>query len=153
MNPPLRTEEDRCAIITGLQDGTIDVIATDHAPHSSIEKDVEFPLALNGITGLETAVPLALKLVKEGHITPLRMIELMSCNPARILGLERIGSLKEMKSANITVIDPETTWTVSRETIFSKSINTPFYNKKLQGRAVLTICDGKVAFDRDNKIK
>lgn len=120
MNPPLRTHDDMLAIRDGLRDGTIDAIATDHAPHSVMEKDVEFDQAANGIIGLETAVPLTLALVNENILTPSRMIELLSVNPARILRVEG-GTLSEGKIADITVIDPEKKFVYSKEGIVSKS--------------------------------
>lgn len=144
MNPPLRTEEDRKAVIEGLRDGTIDVIASDHAPHSPVEKDLEFELAANGIVGLETMLPLALELTHQKKLAPERLIELISVNPARILGVPG-GSLKPGAPADITVIDPELNWTVDRDKFFSKSKNTPFHGRRVRGRAVTVIVDGKVA--------
>ncbi|MCF6178095.1 MAG: dihydroorotase [Geopsychrobacter sp.] len=146
MNPPLRSEDDRLAIQEGLQDGTIDAIATDHAPHSSVEKKVEFDLAANGIIGLETSVPLTLELVRAGLISETRMVELMSVNPAKILGVSG-GSLAEGQIADLTVIDPDVTFTYSKEAVVSNSHNSPFLDRKMQGRAVLTIVDGSVVYD------
>ncbi len=145
MNPPLRSADDRLAIQEGLQDGTIDAIATDHAPHSRLEKEVEFDLAANGIIGLETSVPLALALVRDGIITPTKMIELMSVNPCRILGVEG-GSLNQGASADVTVIDPDLIFTYEDKDVVSKSKNSPFLNWSLQGKAVLTIMAGKTTF-------
>jgi len=143
MNPPLRSEEDRQAIRTALQDGTIDVIATDHAPHSVLEKEVEFNEAANGIAGLETALPLTLSLVREGWITEQRMVELMSVAPARILGVAG-GSLAIGAVADITVIDPEAEYTFTPEESLSKGKNSPFLGWNLKGRAVLTLVGGRV---------
>lgn len=143
MNPPLRTSDDRQAIQDGLKDGTIDAIATDHAPHSRLEKEVEFDLAANGIIGLETSVPLALALVRADIIDPTRMIELMSVNPCRILGVEG-GSLGQGTSADVTLIDPDLVFTYENKDVVSKSKNSPFINWSLQGRAILTILDGKI---------
>lgn len=145
MNPPLRSADDRLAIKEGLQDGTIDAIATDHAPHSRLEKEVEFDLAANGIIGLETSVPLALALVRDGILTPTKMIELMSVNPCRILGVEG-GSLNQGASADVTVIDPDLIFTYADKDVVSKSKNSPFLNWSLQGKAVLTIMAGKTTF-------
>lgn len=145
MNPPLRTEEDRQAIIKGLSDGTIDAIATDHAPHSDIEKNIEFAMAANGITGLETSVSLTLELVRNSKLEPLKMIKLMSLNPGRILGLEDC-TLSDKGCADITVIDPELEFVVSRETIISKGINTPFYGKTLKGKAIMTVINGRIVY-------
>jgi dihydroorotase len=146
MNPPLRTEKDRMAIIEGIKDKTIDVIATDHAPHSILEKEVEFEKAANGIIGLETAVPLALELVRNGHISPLQMIQCMSTNPAKILG-KGGGGLNKGDRADITVLDPEMKFKINPADIKSKGKNTPFLGKTLQGRALLTLVDGHPAYD------
>ncbi len=144
MNPPLRTEKDREAICQGLVDGTIDVIATDHAPHSIIEKAVEFDQAANGIIGLETAIPLGLKLVEAGIIDITNLIEKMSKNPARILGL-KIG-LEIRKTADITIIDPEISYRINADRFESLSRNTPFDGWDVKGRAVLTMVGGKIVY-------
>jgi dihydroorotase len=143
MNPPLRTALDRQAIRNGLADGTIDAIATDHAPHSILEKEVEFDLAFNGIIGLETSVPLSLALVREQVISERRFVELLSVRPAQILGVVG-GSLSPGEPADITVIDPERQFTYTRESVVSKSKNSPFLDWDFQGQAVLTMVDGKV---------
>jgi len=143
MNPPLRTRDDRQAIINALADGTLDAIATDHAPHSILEKDLEFDKAANGIIGLETAVPLTLALVRNGHISEAKMIELLSVNPARILSVPG-GSLTLGSVADITVIDPGCKFTLHAKDILSKSKNSPFIGADLQGRAVLTLCNGRI---------
>ena len=143
MNPPLRTADDVAAIKEGLRDGTIDAIATDHAPHSELEKDVEFDLAANGIIGLETALPLALALVRDGLFTPARLVELFSVNPARILGVDG-GSLAVGAVADVTVIDPERRFTYDLAQVVSKSRNSPFLDWELTGKAVLTLVGGKV---------
>ncbi len=146
MNPPLRSMQDREAVLEGLADGTIDVIATDHAPHSSIEKEVEFDLAANGIIGLETSLPLSLKLVENGLITITGLVEKMSTNPARILGLD--NSLKPGNPADITIIDPDISFTVDADSFRSLSRNTPFDGWSMKGKAVLTMVGGKVVFER-----
>ncbi len=143
MNPPLRTEDDRQAIIKGLADGTFDAIATDHAPHSILEKEVEFDLAANGIIGLETSLPLSLELVRKDLIDAQRLVELLSVNPARILGVEG-GSLAVGGPADITIIDPDAEFTFLKDQIVSKSKNSPFIDWKLQGRAVLTMVGGRI---------
>ncbi|KPJ99129.1 MAG: dihydroorotase [Desulfobacterales bacterium SG8_35] len=143
MNPPLRTEKDREAIIAAIKDGTIDVIATDHAPHSVLEKDIEFDKAANGIIGLETAVPLALALFRKGHVDASRLVELLSSNPARILGVTG-GTLGLGAEADIAVIDPEQHFVLREQDILSKSKNSPFIGSKLQGKAVLTLCGGRI---------
>ena len=143
MNPPLRTKNDIKAIVAGLSDSTIDAIATDHAPHSMIEKDVEFDKAANGIIGLETAVPLTLALVRKKAISEARMVALLSANPAKILGVKG-GALTVGNAADITVIDPKKRFVYTEEDIVSKSHNSPFLGLKLQGWAVLTICNGRI---------
>ena len=143
MNPPLRTETDRQAIRKGLQDGTYDAIATDHAPHSVLEKEIEFDRAANGIIGLETSLPLSLALVREGLIDPLRMVELMSSAPARILQVDG-GTLAEGTIGDVTVIDPEKEFLFSEDSILSKGKNSPFLDWKLKGKAVLTVMGGRI---------
>jgi dihydroorotase len=143
MNPPLRTAEDVEAIRAGLADGTIDAIATDHAPHHLDEKDVEFVLASNGIIGLETALPLSLSLVDWKVLDLNALITALSLNPARILGIDR-GTLAPGAIADITVIDPAREWTVEAEKLASKSKNSPFLGMKMKGRAAYTIVSGKV---------
>jgi dihydroorotase len=145
MNPPLRSEMDRQAIRAGLADGTFDAIATDHAPHSPLEKEVEFDLAANGIIGLETAVPLTLALVRDGLITEQRFVELLSINPARILGVPG-GTLADGAVADVTVIHPDMEFEYSQESVVSKSKNSPFLGWKLKGRSVMTMVGGKVMF-------
>jgi dihydroorotase len=145
MNPPLRSSQDREAILEGLADGTIDVIATDHAPHSYIEKEVEFDKAANGIIGLETSVSLSLKLVHDGVISLTGLIEKMSINPARILGLD-IG-IKTGRPADITIIDPDISYKIDSSKFQSLSRNTPFNGWDMKGKAVLTMVSGKILFD------
>jgi dihydroorotase len=145
MNPPLRSDFDRKAILEGLADGTIDVIATDHAPHSSIEKDVEFDSAANGIVGLETSISLSLKLVEDGVLDISALIEKMSKNPARILGIER--SITAGSIADITIIDPDAVYIVDSACFRSLGRNTPFNGWKMKGKAVLTMVGGKMVFD------
>ncbi|MDA8163881.1 MAG: dihydroorotase [Desulfobacteraceae bacterium] len=143
MNPPLRSRADVEAIREGLRDGTLDAIATDHAPHSILEKDVEFDAAANGIIGLETAVPLALALVREGVIEPARLVELLALNPARILGVEG-GKLGVGARADLTVIDPERRFAYDSSRVVSKSKNSPFLGWELQGQPVLTVVGGQI---------
>jgi len=147
MNPPLREASDVAAIKAGLKDGTIDAIATDHAPHHLDEKDVEFNEAMNGIVGLETSLPLALKLVGEGSLTLAQLVEKMSLNPSKILGISR-GTLEIGAIADITVIDPKVEWTVEADKLASKSKNSPFLGWKVQGGARCTIVGGEVKYQR-----
>ncbi|HHD63120.1 MAG TPA: dihydroorotase, partial [Desulfobulbaceae bacterium] len=146
MNPPLRTEEDRQAIREGLADGTFDAIATDHAPHSILEKEVEFDLAANGIIGLETALSLSLSLIRDGVIDERRMVELLSVNPAAILGLEA-GTLSPGAAADITIINPNLEFQYTEDQVVSKSKNSPFLDWTLQGRAVLVMVGGRITWN------
>ncbi|MBR5218616.1 MAG: dihydroorotase [Clostridia bacterium] len=144
MNPPLRTDEDVEAIKAGIADGTIDAIATDHAPHHIDEKRCEFVKASNGIIGFETALPLAITyLVREGVITMAQLAERMSVAPANILGLNK-GSLAVGKAADITIINPAEQIEVTEENIVSKSKNTPYIGYKLYGKVCYTVVGGKV---------
>jgi dihydroorotase len=146
VNPPLRGKEDVAAIIGALADGTLDAIATDHAPHTVDDKDQEFDMAPNGMVGLETSVGVTLtELVHKKKITMARMVELMSANPAAILKVEG-GSLKKGRPADITLINPSLKWTVDPAKFRSKGRNTPFAGRKLQGKAVATVVAGKVAW-------
>jgi dihydroorotase len=147
MNPPLREDMDTQAIRDGLRDGTIDAIASDHAPHHSDEKDLEFNLALNGIIGLETSLPLSLKLVEEKVLDVKGIVEKISLNPAKILGIDR-GTLKVGAVADVTVIDPNAEWVYSEEMICSKSKNSPFIGMQMKGQAVYTIVGGKIVYKR-----
>ncbi len=146
MSPPLRTKADIDAIIEGIVDGTIDCIATDHAPHAIEKKMLEFDRAPFGILGLETAVGLSVtRLVEPGRIGWPRLVEAMSTLPARILGINR-GTLRPGVPADITLIDPALTWRVDVHSFASKSVNSPFHGWTLQGRAVATIVAGRVKY-------
>ncbi len=143
MNPPLRTEGDRMAIIKGLQDGTFDAIATDHAPHSVLEKELEFDRAANGIIGLETSLALSLALVRDGLIDAARLVELMSVAPARILKVTG-GNLAEGNVADVTVVDPDREFVFTEGSILSKGKNSPFLDWTFQGKAVLTVMGSRI---------
>lgn len=148
MAPPLRSEEHRDAVIEGIRDGTIDAIATDHAPHHHDEKALEFDRAPFGITGLETAIGLAFnELVHKGVIDLERLVEMCSANPAKIYRLEGRGTLKPGSIADITIIDPEMKWTYLNSDSRSRSRNSPFDGWEFTGRTVATIVGGKCAFD------
>ena len=148
MNPPLREEKDRQAIIKGLQDGTIDAIITDHAPHSEEEKSGELSKTPNGIIGFETALPATITaLVDKGHIDYLDMVRLMSYSPAKVLKLNK-GEIKIGADADITVFDGEKEYTYTKDMIVSKSKNTPFIGKKLKGEVRYTIVSGEVKFGK-----
>ncbi len=147
MNPPLRTQEDVDAIIEGLKDGTIDCIASDHAPHAIEDKEAEFIDAPNGILGLETQLGLAIsELVKKKHLTLEQLIEKLSINPRKILNLQ-VPLFKEGEKANLTIIDTELIWTVDKNKFKSKSRNTPFDKRLLTGKAVAVINNGKMLID------
>lgn len=144
MAPPLRTLNDVKALIEGLKDGTIDVISSDHAPHAASEKTSDMTSAAFGIVGLETSVPLTISaLVRPGHLTPLQMAEKMSCNPARILGIDK-GVLAVGKNADITIINPDIEYLIDKETFKSMGRNTPFHGRKVYGKAMYTIYNGKL---------
>jgi dihydroorotase len=146
MSPPLRTAADVEAIIEGIVDGTIDCIATDHAPHALEKKMLELDRAPFGILGLETAIGLTVtRLVVPGRIGWPRLVEAMSTLPAKILGVNR-GTLRPGAAADITLIDPDLFWRVDAKTFASKSVNTPFHGWTLQGRAVVTIVAGRVKY-------
>ncbi|MCS7032952.1 MAG: dihydroorotase [Phycisphaerae bacterium] len=147
MNPPLRTAADVRACIDGVADGTIDILATDHAPHLPEEKELEFPLAPFGILGLEPALALYIKaLVEPGHIDWMRLIALMSTRPAQILRLDR-GTLRPGSAADVTIIDPNLAWTIDVEQFRSRSRNCPFHGMMVRGRATHTIVGGEVKWE------
>ena len=167
--PPLRSRDDVEALIAGIADGTVDMIATDHAPHDAVSKRMEklamtfnshhesgrlseaaadaLTHAANGVVGLETAVGVALELVHRKTIGPARLVELMSVGPARLLRLES-GTLEEGAPADITLIDPNLEWTVDPSKFLSKSRNTPFAGRHLRGMAIMTIVGGEMIYDR-----
>jgi dihydroorotase len=147
MNPPLRSHQDRDALIAGIADGTVDAIATDHAPHAAHEKSVEFDRAPFGIIGLETALPLAITvLCGQNKIPFTRIVELFSTNPARIMGLANRGTLKQGAHADITVFDANAKWIYDSAQSSSKSRNTPFEGWSLTGKIAATIIGGEVVF-------
>ena len=144
MNPPLRSEADRQALLQGLADGTVDCLATDHAPHARYEKEVEFERAPNGITGLETALGLALRVLHREHRIPLsRIVELMSTNPARIVHLPRAGSLAPGSWADLMLFDPTHEWTFDASASLSRSQNTPFDGALMLGKVQGTFVAGR----------
>ena len=144
MNPPLRTEKDRQAIIRGLSDGTIDIIATDHAPHSAAEKEKPFPDAPSGIIGLETALALGItSLVRPGHLTLMQLLEKMTINPARLYHLP-YGNIKQDSPADLVIFDPEESWIP--DSYHSMSSNSPFTGRKLYGKVKYTLCNGRIVY-------
>jgi dihydroorotase len=150
MNPPLRSASDREAIIVALADGTVDAIATDHAPHAAHEKQVEFERAAFGVTGLETALALAITQLHREHKVPLlRIVELFTSGPARIFDLRGRGSLARGNYADVTIFDPKKRWTFDASASRSLSRNTPFDGWQFMGRVVATIVGGKFVFRID----
>jgi dihydroorotase len=148
MNPPLRTEEDRKEIIAGLRDGTLDCIATDHAPHTNYEKDKEFDFAPNGILGLETALAVTLGvLVRESKFKLPYVIDLMTRRPANLLKLPA-GTLSAGAAGDVCLFDPDEEWIYNAKAGFSKSSNSPWHGHTLRGRVKSTIVDGRVVFER-----
>lgn len=146
MNPPLRTEADRMALIKGLQDGSIDCISTDHAPHSAQDKNKGMKEAPFGIVGLETAAALTYtELVDQSYLTPLQMAEKMSYNPAKILRLDA-GTITEGKDADLVIFDPKASYRIDKNTFVSKSKNTPFHGRPVKGRVDMTIIGGDVVY-------
>ncbi len=146
MNPPLRSEEDRLAIIQGLVDGTIDLIASDHAPHSSLEKDVEFDRAAFGIVGLETSLPLSLKLEQDNILSITQLIEKMAKIPAKTIGID--NDIVQGNTADLTIIDPEYSFDIDPANFRSKGRNTPFTGMTVKGCAHATIVNGQIVFQK-----
>ncbi|MGQ0508329.1 MAG: dihydroorotase [Myxococcaceae bacterium] len=151
MNPPLRLERDVHAVREGLADGTIDAIATDHAPHGVLDKAVEFDKAMNGVVGLETALTLALELVRQNLISAERVVTLLSSGPAEAFGLPG-GHLALGAPADVAIVDPDAEWVVDASQFQSKSRNSPFHGRKVQGRVTQTVVGGRVVFE-GGKIK
>src|SRR5947209_9502903 len=147
MSPPLRTEADVQAIIEGLKDGTLDVIATDHAPHAPEKKMRELTEAPNGIIGLETLLPICVQsLIEPGHLTWPQLIEKLTLQPARILGIDR-GTLRAGVIADVTIIDPGVEWMIDPNQFRSKSRNCPFAGWKVRGRAHAVILSGQIKLE------
>lgn len=147
MNPPLASAEDRAALIEGLVDGTVDAIATDHAPHEAATKEVEFDRAPFGVTGFETALALALELVHAGRLSLMRMVELFTTGPARVLGQKRAIAAGE--PADLTIFSADHPWTFQVKQSASKSANSPFDGRKFRGAPIATIVAGRIAYRRD----
>jgi len=145
VNPPLRGTHDVAAVIEGLSDGTIDVIACDHAPHARTDKEVEFEYAQNGISGLETSLGLSFSLVHENKLSLGQLVEKMSRNPAQVLNLPK-GELSLGSDADITVIDPRLKWTIDTNNFRSRGKNSPFHGREMLGRAILTIVGGNIKY-------
>ena len=149
MNPPLRTQEDKDALIRGLKEDIIDVISTDHAPHSREEKNQSMKTAPFGIVGLETSVALTMtELVHTGILTPMQMAAKMSYNPAQVIHSDR-GRLEVGSPADVTIIDPDTEYVIDSMDFLSKGKNTPFNGRKVKGQVTTTICDGKIVYQKD----
>ena len=152
--PPLREAADVAAVIEGLADGTIDCVATDHAPHSPVEKDLELELASPGMTGLETAVAVVLELVRAGAFTLPHAIATLTTRGARCFGLDAggAGTLRIGAPADVCVLDPDRRWTVAASALASKSKNTPLLGRDVTGRAVLTLLGGRAVHDLDHRL-
>jgi dihydroorotase len=146
MAPPLRSEEDRQAVLAGLQDGSIAAIATDHAPHATQDKEFEFELAANGVVGLETAWGLTYRLVREHVLSLRRAVELLTCGPARAFGLGTAGTLRKGAWADLVLVDPEGTQRVVAPQLQSKSKNTPFKGWELPSRVERTVFHGRTVW-------
>jgi dihydroorotase len=146
MAPPLRAREDVEACRQALADGTIDAIATDHAPHSAVEKDVEFDAAANGVLGLETAFPVCLALVREGRLSERRLVEALTAGPARAFGLPG-GTLARGAPADVAILDPSAEWVVEPARLHSKSRNTPWKGRRLTGRCTIAIVAGRIVHE------
>ena len=149
MNPPLRTKEDVEALKEGLRDGVMDVISTDHAPHTFADKNTSMKNAPFGIVGLETAACLTYsELVLGGYLTPMQMAEKMSYNAAKILEMDK-GDIQPGKEADIVIFDPEAEYTIDKNKFFSKGKNTPFHGRKVTGKVMYTICGGNIVFEEE----
>jgi dihydroorotase len=149
MAPPLRSQKDVEALHKAVAEGLVSVIATDHAPHGLIDKAVEFDQAANGIIGLQTAVPLTLKLVHDGIVSLTRWVEALTTGPAKLLGLPH-GTLQVGRDADVTILSPKQLWTLDSSHIFSKSHNSPFLGWKLTGQIDKTVVSGKVVYEQSN---
>ena len=147
MSPPLRTEEDRQAVIEGLRDGTISVIATDHAPHHEDDKRCGLSCAAFGIVGLESLLPVSLGLERDGVLGMSELIATMTANPAKLLHLEA-GTLSEGAAADVCIFNPDETWTLDRNKLFSKSRNTPWHGREMKGRVAYTLKGGRVVYQQ-----
>jgi len=153
MNPPLRSEEDRQALIAGLKDGTIAVIASDHAPHSDTDKLKEFDYAPFGVIGLETTVSVCLtELLHTGHLTLPQLVAKFTTGPAKVLGLDT-GAIKEGQPADLTILNTGLAHVIDADAFLSKSRNTPFNGRKVTGKAVATIVAGKFVFSQIDGVK
>jgi dihydroorotase len=146
MNPPLRSAADREALLVALEDGTVDAIATDHAPHAPHEKIIEFERAAFGITGLETAVALALTVLQRQKISLARIVELFTAGPARVVDLRGRGTLLRGSHGDVTIFDPKKRWTFDAAKSRSKSRNTPFDGWQLTGKVLATVVSGRIVY-------
>jgi len=148
MSPPLRALRDLNAVKQGLKDGTIDIIATDHAPHAEVDKQVDYDSAAFGIVGLETALPLSLELVAQGVMTLPKMVEKLTSRPAEIFKLD-MGTLTEGRDADITLFDPEEEYAIDVTRFYSRSKNSPFNGRRVKGRVRHTLVKGKIVYSAD----
>jgi dihydroorotase len=146
VNPPLREPEDVEALRGALADGTIDCVATDHAPHGELDKEVEMAESAPGMVGLELCVPLLLGLVREGVLPLSRLVDALTAAPARIVGIER-PAIREGARADLVLLDPRARWTVDRSNLHGKSINTPFLGRTVEGQILMTVCEGRIVHE------
>jgi dihydroorotase len=151
VNPPLRPESDALDLLAGLRDGSLDIVATDHAPHAERDKSAELTRAAFGMVGLELAFPLMLRLVTRRELTLLEVVDLLSTRPSALLGLPG-GTLRPGSPADVVVFDPDRTWQVERATLVSRSCNTPLLGMRVAGRAVLTMVSGKVVYAETDSV-
>jgi len=151
MNPPLRTEEDRAACVAGLVDGTIDAIATDHAPHAVHEKEVDFIAAPPGILGFETAFGVVMDLVRAGELSPLELMRRLSTNARRVMDVPG-GGLSVGSSGDVVILDPERTWTYDPAKGYSKSRNSPWSGSELTGKVIATVVGGRLVYHCDRGV-
>jgi dihydroorotase len=152
MAPPLRTEADRKALVDALRAGIIDCIATDHAPHSIEDKDVEFSHAANGVIGLETAYAVCMKLVEKGDLTHERLVESLTASPARIFKFFDRGQLTAGYLADFAIVDPNLKWNITKKSIYSKSYNSPFMGWDVKGRVTSTVVGGVEVYSLERGI-
>jgi dihydroorotase len=146
VNPPLREQSDVDALVAALADGSIDCIATDHAPHSPLEKDCEFAEASPGMIGLELCVPLLLGLVRAGRVPLARFVEALTSAPARVAGLPA-PHIAEGARADVVLVEPASKWTIDPARLRTKSKNTPFLRREVEGRIAMTIVEGRIVFE------
>ncbi len=151
MNPPLRTEYDRQGLIEGIKDGTIDCVATDHAPHEDLVKNCEFQEAANGIIGFQTAFPLLLETGERSGISIKELVKLLSYKPSKILNIDG-GSIKKKAVADLAIVDTKARYIFQEDMILSKSKNSPFIGREMKGKVVMTVVNGKIVYRQEQVV-